>query len=229
VASGSGSVFAAPSFEGQDRTRGALALAQPAPQAAPQSVPQPVPQRAPQAAIQPRPQAVVHPEFAVPAVIPAPPPPPAPKPIVDPPAVRLERPANLDTWRAIVNRVRAVRAPLASVLEHAVPLEVTAERVLLGFESTSFLGAQASEPEAMDLLRREARAHFGADTVVALDLSLRVAGTATAVTMAAIDAEERKDALAKARGAVEQHPLVQKAIALFGAELREVRLPGGEE
>jgi hypothetical protein len=126
----------------------------------------------------------------------------------------------------------------ASILEHAAPLEVTADRVLLGYEATSFLGAQASETEALELLRREARAHFGAETTVALDLSMRGggggagggSGAAGAVTtVAALDAEARKDALAKARLAVEKHPLVEKAIAIFGAELREVRLPGGEE
>jgi DNA polymerase-3 subunit gamma/tau len=141
--------------------------------------------------------------------------------------VRLERPANLDEWRAILTRIRASRAPLASILEHAVPLEVTRERVLLGYEAQSFLGAQAADPEAMDLLQREARAHFAnAETKVALDLTMR---PSTVATVAAIDAEQRRIAMAKAKEAVEKHPLVQKAIAIFGAELREVRLPGGEE
>ena len=175
---------------------------------------------------------------SAPPVPQAPPPPPLslPKPIVEavsPPSApsqasqsspRIERPANLDEWRTILARVRAVMPAAASIYEHGVPIEVTAARVLVGYQSESFEGARASEPEAFDLLQREARAHFGADTKVALDLSAR-----PGATVAAIDAAERKEQLAKARAAASAHPLVQKAIAIFHAELREVRLPGGDD
>jgi hypothetical protein len=135
----------------------------------------------------------------------------------------LERPANLDDWRAILARVRGFKGHVAAIFEHGVPLEVTPQRVLVGYQTGSFEGAQASEPEAMDLLQREARAHFGADTKVALDLTAR-AGT----TVAALDAAQRKAELAKAQAAAQGHPLVQKAIALFGAELKDIRLPEGD-
>jgi hypothetical protein len=72
----------------------------------------------------------------------------------------------------------------------------------------------------MDLLQREARAHFSAETKVALDLSAR-AGT----TVAALDAAQRKAELARAHAAAQGHPLVQKAITLFSAELKDIRLP----
>jgi DNA polymerase-3 subunit gamma/tau len=163
-------------------------------------------------------------------VAPSAPPLPLPKPIVEAvatpaaPPPRIERPANLDEWRAILSRVRAVMPAAASIFEHGVPLEVTAARVLVGYQSESFEGARASDPEAFDLLQREARAHFGADTKVALDLSAR-----PGATVAAIDAAERKEQLAKARATASAHPLVQKAIALFNAELRDVRLPGGDD
>jgi hypothetical protein len=121
--------------------------------------------------------------------------------------------------------MRDVKPDVASIYERGVPIEVSALQVLVGFPAQSFEGAQASQPEAIDLLRREARAHFGLDTKVALDLSARPGG----VTVAMIDQEERREALAKARAAVEEHPLVKQAIALFGAELKEVRLPGGDD
>ena len=139
------------------------------------------------------------------------------------PPPRLERPANLDDWRAILGRVRGTKGHVAAIFEHGVPLEVTAERVLVGYQTGSFEGAQASEPEAMDLLQREARAHFAADTKVALDLSAR-AGT----TVAALDAAQRKIELVKAQTAAQGRPLVQKAIALFGAELKDIRLPDSD-
>jgi hypothetical protein len=143
-----------------------------------------------------------------------------------PPTTRLERPANLDVWRALLARVRAADPAVASVFERGVAIEVSAQRVLVGFVAQSFEGAQASQPAAMDLLQREARAQFGAEeTKVALDLTARPGG----VTVAMIDEEERLVRLAEARAAVESHALVQKAIALFSAELKDVRLPGGED
>jgi DNA polymerase-3 subunit gamma/tau len=149
-----------------------------------------------------------------------PPPPPA--------AVAAPSKVDLEAWRAILDRIRAIRAPLASILEHAVPLDVRAERVTLGYPQDSILGAQAAEAEALDLLRKEARAHFGgAPTQVALDVSHKpVQG---AVTVAALDAEKRRLATAEARAAVESHPLVRFAVEELGAELREVRLPGSDD
>ena len=211
-----------------DRTRGALALAQPQIQAQAYVQAKPSPSIA-----APAPAVPLSPAPSVPAPLPAaasvvPALPPLGKPVsapsfaaaAEPPAARLERPANLDDWRTILARVRTGKAHVAAIFEHAVPLEVTAQRVLLGYQSGSFEGAQASEPEAMGLLQREARAHFSADTKVALDLSAR-AGT----TVAALDAAERKAEIAKALAAVQGHPLVRKAIALFGAELKDIRLP----
>jgi hypothetical protein len=122
--------------------------------------------------------------------------------------------------------VRAARPALASVLEHAAPLEVRAERVLLGYAPGDFLGAQAADEDAALLLQREVRAHFGVATKVELDLSMRKAEVAT---VASIDDAKKKALLAAARAAVEKHPLVQKAIQIFGAELREVRIPGDDE
>jgi DNA polymerase III subunit gamma/tau len=196
-----GAVFAAPPSASpweppSDRTRGSLAIAQPQARASAAPAPVPAPPVAPPAAASSPPLAA------------------------ETPPARLERPANLDEWRAILARVRAVKGHVAAVFEHGVPLEVTPQRVLVGYQTGSFEGAQASEPEAMGLLQREARTHFSADTKVALDLSAR-AGT----TVAALDAAQRRADLAKAQAAAEGHPLVRKAIALFGAELKDIRLP----
>ena len=84
----------------------------------------------------------------------------------------------------------------------------------------------ASEPDALEALTRAARAHFGAPTQVVLEPTARTASGVR--TVAAIDAERRVADLASARAAVQAHPLVQEAIRLFGAQLREVKLPGGD-
>jgi hypothetical protein len=135
----------------------------------------------------------------------------------------------MEVWRTILDRLRGSNPSLASVLEHAVPLETTPSRLVVGFEpGAAFLAARASEAEALEILTREVRAHFGRPTLVALDLSAgrveRGAGT-----VASIDAERRSSEMAKARAAVEAHPIVQEAVRLFGAHIRDVKLPSGEQ
>jgi DNA polymerase-3 subunit gamma/tau len=135
-----------------------------------------------------------------------------------------------DAWRAILERVRATRPALASVLEHALPLEVGVARVVVGFEAgDAFLAARASEPESLEALTREVRGYFEAPTQVALDLSAtRQNKQRRARSIASIDAEKRSAEAAEARAKVEAHPVVQEAIHLFGAQLRDVKLPSGE-
>jgi DNA polymerase-3 subunit gamma/tau len=135
---------------------------------------------------------------------------------------------EISAWRAILDRVRALKPALASVLEHAMPLAMSAERVMLGFDARdSFLAGQAKEPDALEILTREVRAHFGRPTEVALDLSARASpGT---LTVAAIEAERRAAREEEARQAVAKHPLVREALTVFGAELREVKLPPAED
>jgi DNA polymerase-3 subunit gamma/tau len=157
---------------------------------------------------------------------------PVPPPVAvlrPPPAVAPPPPPDMDVWRAILDRVRSSRPSLASVLEHAVPLETTPSRVVVGFEpGAAFLAARASETEALELLTREVRAHFGRPTQVVLDLSANRVGPG-AGTVASIDAERRSSEMAKARAVVEAHPVVQEAVRLFGAHIRDVKLPSGEQ
>jgi hypothetical protein len=46
--------------------------------------------------------------------------------------------------------------------------------------------------------------------------------------MAAVEDQRRAEEQARARAAVEGHPAVREAMRLFGAQLREVKLPRGE-
>jgi DNA polymerase III subunit gamma/tau len=125
----------------------------------------------------------------------------------------------LTVFRTILKTLAETAPSMASVFEHAAVLELTRERVVLGFEAQSFAGAQATEPEALEAVTRAVRAHFGAPTHVAIDLSARATPTDT---VAVADAAARKDALEKARAKAAAHPLVVEALRLFDAELREV-------
>jgi DNA polymerase-3 subunit gamma/tau len=196
---------------GGARTHGSLALV------APLSVAQPLPAQPPR----PPPQAVV--------------------PSAPAPAAHVQRAApdtaawrtppsatpDMSAWRAVIARLRETQAAFASFFEHALPLEITASRIVVGFEvSAAFQASRAAEPEAVEALTRAARAHFGAPTQVLLEAAAKTApGTRT---LASLEAEQRSADRAAARAAVEAHPLVQEAIRVFGAPVCDVKLPGAD-
>jgi DNA polymerase-3 subunit gamma/tau len=149
--------------------------------------------------------------------------------VVAPPPVIADPPLSDDhKWRAILERVRATRPDVASTLEHAVPIEVGAARVVVGFgASAGFLAARATGPEALDVLTREVRAHFGAPTLVEISASAAKSANG-ARTVASIDAERRASEIARAQAAVQGHPVVEEAIRIFGAKLQDVKLPNAD-
>ena len=131
----------------------------------------------------------------------------------------------MDAWRSILERVRSARPGVASALEHAIPVEISAARVVVGFEqSAGFVAGRATDAEALEVLTREARAHFGPATQVAIDASAKSSNGAR--TIAAVDAERRSVEMSQARTAIQTHPLVEEAIRLFGAKVLDVKLPG---
>ena len=131
----------------------------------------------------------------------------------------------VDDWRAILERMRAADPGLASALEHAVPVEVSRTRVLIGFAQDDFLGHHASEETAVAKLVKAVHAHFGASVPVHIDTKHR-GGKVGSVH--AIDSAERRAEIAKARAAVEDHPVVRDIVRLFDAELRDIKLPEKE-
>jgi DNA polymerase-3 subunit gamma/tau len=155
-----------------------------------------------------------------------------PSPVAPAPSpVALAPTGDIEALRAILLRVAEKRPALKAVLEHALPVEVSATRVRLEFQAGdehAFLAAQAKDPEAVALLTQAARAHFSTATVVEVETGARPSGLRTA-TIAAIDNEARRVTADRARQAVEQHPLVVAAVRIFGAEVREVRPAEGEE
>jgi DNA polymerase-3 subunit gamma/tau len=138
-----------------------------------------------------------------------------------------EPPQDVDTWRAILERLRATRPAVASLFEHAVPLAIGPSRVVVGFEPTAhFLATRATEEEAIAQLTQAARDHFGIETTVVVDSGAKPSPAPR--TVAALDAERRGAEIARARAALEQHPVVQEAIRLFDARVRDIKLPTGD-
>jgi DNA polymerase-3 subunit gamma/tau len=144
-------------------------------------------------------------------------------------AVTESTPASSDrveTWRALLARIKQTKPAVAATLELAAPNMVTRDRIILGFEPGSFEDGRAAESDARTILTQTAHAFFGgmAPPEVVFDMS---AHGSKGASVASLDAAKRKAALLEARALVSSHPLVQKAIALFDAELKDIRLPGG--
>ena len=144
----------------------------------------------------------------------------------DAPPISMPESATLVTWRALLDRVRKVSPPVAAMLDLAVPMVVTAEKLLVGVEDESFEDTRAEQTDARTVLETEARAHFGTTTEVVFE---RAAKGSKVASVAYLDAAKRKQMQVEARIAVEKHSLVQQAIRVLGAELKDVKLPAQEE
>ncbi|HWL85135.1 MAG TPA: DNA polymerase III subunit gamma/tau, partial [Polyangiaceae bacterium] len=131
---------------------------------------------------------------------------------------------KLASWRRVVERVRATRPPLASILEHALPMEIGPERICIALDE--LLASQVREADAFSLVTQEIRSLFGD---VSLLLEDKKPHDAIAPTLASVALGQRREELTAARNAVAEHPLVRHAITVFNADLREVRLPAGSE
>ena len=129
--------------------------------------------------------------------------------------------SDLAAFRAVIELVRAKRAPLASVLEHGALLRIGTDGIVLGYEDNSFLGKQMQDPAAKETLRAALAAHFGGSPEVTIENLRPQSGH---VSLAQIEGADRKARLDIARRAIADHPLVTAAIELLGAELRDVRL-----
>jgi DNA polymerase-3 subunit gamma/tau len=197
--------------------------------------PPPPPASAPRLVSQPQTSgalalAEVEPELDLaPSASPAPEPTPIPASAVtsSPPLSDADR-ERIDTWRALLAKVKPVRPAIAATLELAAPQVVTRERIVLGFEPGSFEDGRAGETDAKTVLTEMAQAFFGSNAPPEVSFDMSARGSKGA-SVASLDAAKRKAALLEARAQVEKHPLVQKAIAIFEAELKDIKLPAQEE
>jgi DNA polymerase-3 subunit gamma/tau len=149
---------------------------------------------------------------------------PVSAPSVPPPAPAETPPDELlGPWRAVLARLRVEHLPSAAVFDHAAPVEISKDLVVVAFEAASFLGGQAQAPVHFGAFERAARAHFGND-----ELKVRVDSPKEPpryASVAAIETARKREATAAAKKEVETHPLVRLAIELFDGELREVKVP----
>jgi DNA polymerase III subunit gamma/tau len=140
---------------------------------------------------------------------------PAPAPRTAPALAPSPAPAAISSdasdWERIVFQIKTSQPALGAVLDHGMPLEVTAESLRIGFPEGSFFGRQAQSTSARESLLRAAEHVLGARP----NLLIGAAGGAKVSTLAETEEALRKSRTAARREAALSHPSVVDAMEVF--------------
>ncbi|MET0385805.1 MAG: hypothetical protein ABW321_07595, partial [Polyangiales bacterium] len=118
---------------------------------------------------------------------------------------------NVELWSRIVGQVRSAQPALGAVLDHGMPLEVSASTLKLGFPEGSFFGRQAQSTSAREGILKAAELVLGARP----NLLIGAPGNAKISTLAEIEENGRQKHKAARREAALTHPRVLDAMEIF--------------
>ena len=125
-------------------------------------------------------------------------------------------------WLGLVTQVRSRRPMIASLLEHGSLLKHELPQLEIGFPSGSFHLEQIRDVETLAVLTENASEYFAQPVTIRIVPIDAKGGQAPPSLLEERKAQEsdrkkrlREDALA--------HPMVQKAVAIFEGEIRDVR------
>jgi DNA polymerase III subunit gamma/tau len=125
-------------------------------------------------------------------------------------------------WEKLVTLVSKRRPSLGSVLNHACPLELSAQKVRISLQPGSFFADQMKTPRNMQELEGFCRELFGQD--IKLEVEDRQADHG--VTLAQSWEQDKQDAEDQMRSQALSHPMVKEAIKIFGAEVDKINTSG---
>jgi DNA polymerase-3 subunit gamma/tau len=154
-------------------------------------------------------------------------PPPSRKPAGDdrggepPPAQRSV--AELDqSYTQILAVLEADRPELASMLGHAIPLQMEPDALVIGWPPDAVL--TVSDKDSVAALARAAEKHFGRPSSVSFVFdSERAKGRRS---LASADSLERAERTRAAYAAAQKHERITEAVEIWGAKLKELKLGG---
>jgi DNA polymerase-3 subunit gamma/tau len=126
------------------------------------------------------------------------------------------------TWQDVVERVQKVRPEVSAVLEHAILIELSPSKMIVGWPPNSVFANQYEEQLLVELLRN-ALAERGdtiADILIAKD-DPRAQGIDT---LSSRETAERTRKYREDQARVRNHPRVKDAVEVLGARLVSVKL-----
>ena len=119
-------------------------------------------------------------------------------------------------WLKIVTALKHSQPALAAVLDHGMPLEVSARLLKIGFPDGSFFGRQAQSSSARQGILRAAEQVFGSRPELQFGRSDPAASDGAGdLTLAAAAASNKKARQDGRREAALKHPRVQEAMEVF--------------
>jgi hypothetical protein len=125
----------------------------------------------------------------------------------------------LSEWRRVLDVLGQSRPDLVAILKHTVPLSVSAEAVILGYEAGNVLEVPMRSPECSAALREAASRCFGREPNVAFQT---VAGHLP--TLAETDKRAREREKRAAVDRAEKHPSVRDAVEILGARVKRIEV-----
>jgi hypothetical protein len=123
----------------------------------------------------------------------------------------LEGDSMTAVWSRIVAHIRSAHPALGAVLDHGMPLDVSASTLRIGFPDGSFFGRQAQANSAKEALLRAAEHVLGARP----ELLIGSPGNTKVSTLAEIEEDSRRQRSAAKREAALRHPAVVDAMEVF--------------
>ncbi len=136
-----------------------------------------------------------------------------------------EEEALLDALRPVVEALREVDPQLAAVLEQAVPLQVSAERLELGYERGSVFAKSVTAKDSVTKIETAGRRLLG--EALELHIVEDCPEAAPHRTLSAKRIRERELAHQRAVAKVKSHPRVLDALQVFGGRVKDVKIAEG--
>jgi hypothetical protein len=116
-------------------------------------------------------------------------------------------------WLEIVSQLKSSQPALGAVLEHGMPMEVSAKVLRIGFGDNSFFGKQAQSPVAREAILRTAELVLGARPELSFAAG---AGDARVATINEVEEAARSTRKAEKKAQALSHPSVRDALEVFG-------------
>jgi DNA polymerase-3 subunit gamma/tau len=135
------------------------------------------------------------------------------------PSAILEEP-SLSVLKRVVARLREDKPMWGAFLENGVILRADPEAFDVAYERRSFMAAQVTDANVSRAIERATRAELGASARLILSEAIPAG-----MTLAQLATRAKTAAMDGARRAAIAHPAVQEAIAVFSAQVRDVKLP----
>jgi len=125
-------------------------------------------------------------------------------------------------YQTVLALLEVDRPDLASMLGHAIPLELTPTSVVVGWHPDGVL--VASDRESVSALAKAAEKHFGCPVAVTFEFeSERARGRKS---LATADTQERAEKTRQAYASAQKHERITEAVEILGAKLKELKLGG---